>query len=359
MAQESSEEDKSQKTEQPSQRKLEKALEQGRVVTSREVNSFFMLLFLTMSFIWILPFSFKSFGKYLFSIIEHSSDITSISTVLKKSIYKSLIALSPLFILVIFVSFFSAFVQRGHFVFSAEQITPNLSRLSPIAGFKKIFSLSSVVELLKGITKVGFIGFFIYLIIMSDISDLAIYPQLDVSSILAKIFNTIKNILISVSITYAAIAGIDYWYQFYKHFESLKMSKQELKDEYKETEGNPEVKSKQRSIRQSIAKQRMMSNVPKSTVVITNPEHYAVALSYEENSNKAPVVVAKGMDLIALKIREIANKNDVPIVENPPLARSLYKTTDIEQQIPSEHYAAVAQVISYVYYLRDKKSGKQ
>lgn len=359
MAEQSGEQDSGEKTEAPSERKLEKAIEQGQVVTSREVNSFLMLFAFTIIFMWILPnLTVGSPTLFIRSIVENAGnlpmDADSIGSILKKIVYKALLFLTPLLVIVVVVSIFSSFIQRGHFVLAIEQIQPKLSRMSIIAGFKRMFSMQSVVELLKGLIKVLVVGFFIYLFVMIDIKDLKMYPHMSVGAINHKIYEIIVNVLICVSITSAAIAALDYGYQKYKHIESLKMTKQEVKEEYKETEGHPEIKKKQRSIQMSMSRKRMMAAIPQADVVITNPEHYAVALKYDADKMQAPVVVAKGLDAIAQAIKEIAKAHAVPIIENPPLARMLYKDTKLDKQIPAQHYAAVAQIISYVYRLKNK-----
>ena len=361
MAEGSSEEDEASKTEDPTPKKLEDALKKGQVINSKEVTSFIVLVGATFLLIWIFPLSMKSYAKQLQSIIDHSPNIpfdpSEIGKLFIHLLKKTLILLSPLFILVVFFPIFSSFFQQGSFVFSTEQIEPKLSRISIMSGLKKLFSMRSVVELIKNLLKLGIVGFFIYLVIMMDIKHLKVYYMLSIDNIISQMHSVVKHILILVSVSMSVVAIIDYMYQHFQYFKSLRMSKHEIKQEFKETEGSPEIKSKLRSLRQSMARKRMMANVPKADVIITNPEHYAIAIFYDSKKHKAPIVVAKGIDLVAQKIKDIAYDNNIPLVRNPPLARSLYKV-EIDSHIPAEHYEAVAKIIGYVYQLRQARKGK-
>lgn len=352
------EQDEASKTEEATHKRLQDALEKGQVINSREVTSFMALVGLTAVVVWILPLIFKYFSPSLKLIIEHAGEIdingSVAGGVLMSLIGKSLLYLSPIFILIITVTILSHFMQQGEINFSAESLIPDLSKLSIIKGLKKMFSQKNFVEFLKNIAKLVLVGIFLSIIIISDVQELKMYPSLSVGSIIIVMSDIVKHLLICVCITMGIIAGIDYFYQRYEYFHSLRMTKQEVKDEYKQTEGDPEIKRKQRQRMREQSKRQLTKTVPESTVVITNPEHFAVALKYHAEDNPIPIVVAKGMDLIALQIREIANNNDIPIVESPPLARALYKETDIEQPIPLEHYEAVAKIISYVYSLQGK-----
>jgi flagellar biosynthetic protein FlhB len=248
----------------------------------------------------------------------------------------------------------SSFLQNG-FVLSNEPLMPQLSRISPLAGLKRLFSMRSVVELLKGIFKIGVIGYVAFLAIYPELTHIKQLPNSNTAGLLIFLAMLATRMTIGVAIAMFFIALFDLLYQRFQYIKSLRMTKQEIRDEYKQSEGDPMVKQRLRRLRQERAKKRMMAAVPKADVIITNPTHFAVALQYDNKSMKAPMVVAKGQDRIALKIREIAEENKVPIVENPPLARALFDTAEIDQEIPFAHYEAVAKIISYVYQLKGRK----
>lgn len=363
---EGEDQDKSSKTEEPSQKKIDDAVKKGQVVNSKEVTSFIMLLLLTMVAIWIVPHVMKSIGGQLRLFVEnagkYSADQGSIAILLVGIMKKSLLYVSPIFAVTIISAIASSYMQHGEFIFTGEQLQPKISKISIVKGFSRLFSMKNFVEFLKGIFKISLVGVFVYLVILSDIKELSQYQELSIAGILDQLKLMIFDILILVTLIMAAIASIDYAYQKYDHHNQLKMTKQEVKDEYKQTEGNPEIKQKIRSLRREQSQRRIKQTVPQATVVITNPEHYAVALKYEMGDTAAPVCVAKGLDLMAQKIKEIAKDNKVPVIESPPLARALYKDVKIDEEIPVEHFEAVAKIISYVMSLekeaKDKKKGK-
>jgi flagellar biosynthetic protein FlhB len=356
---EQEEQDEASKTEDASPKRLEEAISRGQVINSREVTSFMALVTLAIIIAWLFPLIFKFSALNLRLLIEHSDSINinyaELGHLLKYTFGKALIYLSPLFILIIAITFFSHLMQQGQIVFTFDPITPDLSKISVFQGFKKIFSQKNFVEFIKNIAKLIVVGSVIYFIIFSDIQELKMYQELSIAGILSKIHSITNHIMIAVCIIVGAIAGMDYFYQRFEYFRSLKMTKQEVKDEHKQTEGNPEVKRRQRQ-KMYASRKQMAQVVPTADVIITNPEHFAIALQYDEKTMHAPIVLAKGMDLIALQIRKIAQEHDVPIVESPPLARALYKQVEVEAPIPLEHYEAVAKIISYVFSLRKKKN---
>ena len=359
---EGEDQDEDSKTEDPSQKKLEEALQKGQVVNSKEVNSFLMLFFLTLVVIWIIPYTLGLSLSTLRFLIENSGNIQvdqgMMGIVVPKVFNKFLLYLSPIFGMVVAVALLSSYIQHGEFIFTGEQLIPKLSRISVVKGFKKLFSKKSFVEFLKSFFKVLLVGSFIYIIIMQDVRELSQYQNLSLGGILVHLKLIISHILICVCLIMSVIAAMDFFYQKYEHFTSLKMTKHEQKEEYKQMEGSPEIKQKLRALRKDQAQKRIKQTVPKATVIITNPEHYAVALQYEQGTMKAPVLVAKGLDLIAQKIKEIADDHKIPIVENPPLARALYKQVKVNEEIPVEHYKAVAKIIGYVMSIKNKKKAK-
>jgi flagellar biosynthetic protein FlhB len=355
--------DKDSKTEDPSQKKLDDAISKGQVVNSKEVTSFFLFLILTLLAIWILPYLMDKVANSLRFFVANAGTISfdygMMGIILFGIMKKTILFLSPVFAAIIIATIFSSYMQHGQFIFTTETLQPQLSRISVIKGFSRIFSLKSFVEFVKGIFKIALVGTFVYLVILADVQELTQYQELSIAGILDQLKNMIYDILMLVTIIMAAIAGVDFTYQKYEHFTNLKMTKQEVKDEHKQSEGNPEVKRKLRQLRHEQSQKQIKQSVPKATVVITNPEHYAIALQYEMHKMDAPICVAKGLDLIAQKIKEIAKESDVPIVENPPLARLLYKDVKIDQEIPVEHFEAVAKIISYILSLEEKRKKRK
>ena len=357
----SDEEDKDAKTEEPSLRKMEEALEKGQVISSREVNNAFVLIVLTFMLAWVLPLIFNYSAIKLKLVIEHAGVINldqgQTWNVIRSLVNNAMLALSPLFILVIAAVIFSAMVQQGQFTFSFDTIMPDLSRISIFSGFKKIFSMRSVVDFLKNLTKITLVGIFLYLIVQRDIQGLRSYQEMSIGLILAQFHNIVNNVMVCTAVTAIVLAVVDYSYQRFEYFKSLRMTRHELKEEHKQSDGDPLIKRRMREIRRDRAQKNLAQNVAQADVVITNPTHYSIAIKYDADSMPAPMIMAKGMDLMAMKIREIAEESEIPLVENAPLARALYKVDEM-QYIPPEHYEAVAKIIGYVYYLNEKKKGK-
>lgn len=353
-------EDKESKTEEPSQRKLEEAVEKGQVISSREVTNAFVLVVLTFMLAWVLPLIFNFSANKLKLVIEHAGTIHmdqgQVWNVMRSLINNAMLALSPLFIIVIAVVIFSNMIQHGQFTFAVDSLMPDLSRVSIFSGFGRIFSTKSVVDLIKNLAKITLVGTFLYFIVQSDVQGLKTYQDMSVGNIISQFHSIVNHVMVCTAITAIVIALIDYSYQRFEYFKSLRMSKHELKQEHKQSEGDPLIKRRLRDIMRSRAQQNIKKNVPTADVIITNPTHYSIAVKYNETM-PAPMVVAKGLDLIAMKIREIAEEHDIPMVENAPLARALYKVEEM-QYIPEAHYDAVAKIIGYVYYLNQKKGKK-
>ena len=222
-------------------------------------------------------------------------------------------------------------------------------------GFKRLFSLRAIIEFVKGLLKISIITVVLIAVLLPDFDDLGKLVIFDITATLAVLRDESLKLLAAVLFVLAIIAIADFVYQRWEHARNLRMTKQEVKDEFKQTEGDPQIKGKIRQLRSERARKRMMAAVPQADAVITNPTHYAVALSYNQETMQAPIVTAKGSDHLALRIRQIAEENDVPVVENPPLAQALYHGVDIDQEVPQQHYRAVAEVISYVFSLRGRR----
>jgi len=250
----------------------------------------------------------------------------------------------------------SNIAQTG-FLIAPSKLAPALNKISLVSGVKRMFGLRSVVEFLKGLFKLTVLAFVAFSMAMPWMTDIAVMPDFEIGMVLDRIYIVVLSILAGSLMVMFTVAVLDFAYQKFEFIKSQKMSRQEIKDEHKDTEGDPQVKARIRKIRAQRAQQRMMSNVPNADVVVTNPTHFAVALEYKMDNMQAPKLVAKGMDSLALKIREVAEEHNVPIVENPPLARALYAAVELDEEIPVEHYQAVAEIIGYVMGLKGNKSG--
>jgi len=349
--------DDAQKTEDPTSKKLEDAHKKGDVAKSQEVGHMFM----TMGIALVVLYFFGGLGVNLtsemFWLIERPQEV-SFDIVSLRDIFRGLVyTVGGVFLPVLGILFLSAFlgaVIQHRPILTTEKLIPKLSKISLLSGAKRLFSMKSFVEFLKGILKIILVGSIAFLIVVPKMETLPLVMTYDVAGVLALLKSQILGLLLGVSSVMAAIAGLDFMYQRYNFTKDQRMTKQEIKDENKQSEGDPMIKSRLRALRLQRSRQRMMQAVPSADVVVTNPTHYAVALRYDQAADPAPVVLALGQDNIALKIREIANENEIPIVENPPLARALYASCELEQEIPYEHYRAVAEIIGYVMRLKKK-----
>ncbi|EHU9447382.1 flagellar biosynthesis protein FlhB [Vibrio vulnificus] len=349
------ESDGQERTEEATPRRLQQAREKGQVARSKELASVSVLVIGAISLMWfgesLARALFKAMGR-LFSLSrEEIFDPSKLFDIASGALSALLLPL----LLILFALFVAAAIGSagvGGISFSVEAATPKLSKMNPLSGIKRMFGLQSWVELIKSILKVALVtGVAIYLIQASqeDLIQLSldVYPQ--------NIFHALDillNFVLLISCSLLIVVAIDIPFQIWQHADQLKMTKQEVKDEYKDTEGKPEVKGRIRMLQREAAQRRMMADVPTADVIVTNPEHFSVALRYKQNSDRAPVVVAKGTDHMAMKIREVAREHDISIVPAPPLARALYYSTELEQQIPDGLFTAVAQILAYVFQLK-------
>jgi len=346
--------DSSEKTEDPTQKRLDDAHERGDVAKSQEVNTWFIIAGATL----VLATFSQSIGNGiqmpLRNLIANAHavrvtgpDLLSLMGSLERVL---LIALGVPFGLLMLAAIAGNIVQH-RFVWSAEQMKPALSKISPLAGFKRVFGKQAAANFLKGLFKLTALGAVMTALLWPERHRLEAMILFDSAAVLSATMNFTLQLMGSVVALLAVVAIADYLFQYRQWYEKQKMSLQEIKEEFKQTEGNPQVKGRRRQLAQQRAKKRMMAAVPNASVIITNPTHYSIALKYERGM-PAPVCVAKGVDLIALKIREVAKGHDIPIVENVPLARALYASVDIDDEIPVEHYHAVAEIIGYVMKLK-------
>lgn len=352
--------DQGEKTEEPSLKKLEDARNKGDVAKSQEVTSWFMMLATTLVMMIFSQDMAMSLAMTLKGVFSHAHDIQVTGSGLARlamALASAVLgALTMPFILLMVAAVASNLMQHG-VIFSVEPITPKFSKVSPAAGFKRLFSSQSLVNFIKSLTKLTLVSTLIIWIVWPNRDMLDTLVSLDPILLLSLTLTLTGKILFGVMGFLTIIAALDFAYQKHQWWEKQKMTFKEVRDEHKQQEGDPHVKAKLRQIRQERGRQRMMANVPDASVVITNPTHYSIALKYEKDMD-APICVAKGVDAIALKIREVANEHDIPLVENPPLARALYATIELDEEIPADHYQAVAEVIGYVMRLKQKKGGR-
>ena len=350
--------DQEAKTEDPSQKRLNDAQKRGDVVKSQEVNNWFMiagsgLLFSLLA--WPMTTGLAGSLKLLIA----NADEFEVGGPMLGNFFNNLaltilsVALIPMVILAAFG--IAANLVQHRPLLSLEPITPKLSKISPFTGAKRMFSRDALVNFAKGLFKLGVVGGVLFAVLWPERDRLETMVTLDPAALLPAFQQMGLKVFGAVLAVVTLIALVDYVYQRQRWWTRLKMTVQEVRDEFKQMEGNPEIKGRIRKIRMERSRKRMMANVPKATVVSTNPTHFAVALKYDRTM-KAPQCLAKGADDIAFRIRELAKEHNVPIVENPPLARALYASVDVDEVIPTEHFKAVAQVIGFVMRTKEKKA---
>jgi len=353
-------EDQSQKTEEPTARKLSQAREKGQVASSQEVKSWAVLMGGTAALAMVVPWMMTGLAEYCATFIEQAASIrieqeafvgVVVDIMLKMGFYSA-----PFMAILFVVAIISNVAQVGLLV-AVDKIKPELKKVSIFAGIKRMFSMRSIVEFIKGIFKLTVLAIVAVIMVLPWFDDVRVMPDMDIQHILDRLFVVSLTVMAASVIVMTMVAALDFAYQKFDFIKNLRMSHQDIKDEFKDTEGDPKIKARIRQIRTQRAQQRMMDNVPSADVVITNPTHFAVALQYKVDDMQAPRLVAKGMDSLAFRIREMAEANDVPIVENPPLARALYASVELDQEVPVEHYEAVAEVIGYIMKLKGKKTG--
>ncbi len=351
------------KTEPATQKKLDDARKEGQVAKSKEIASGLGLiaLFFLLKF-WIGNMGTQFLGVFgnvynQIPVATRLSNGNPPATVAKQiftyAILRVVVILAPVFIVGYLVSFLSDYVQV-QWKPTAKPLMPKLNKINPLSGLKRIFSVNTVVELIKSIAKIALIAYVAYSYLVDRQNQLFLLYDLPMLQAVQFIGETVINLGIRISLIYMLIAVADYAYQKVKFSKDMRMTKQEVKEEFKNQEGNPEIKGKIRQKMREASQRRMMQNLPQADVVITNPTHYAVAIKYDKDVALAPIVVAKGADYLAQKIKEVARENKVEIVENKPLARMLYANVNVDDQIPPELYSAVAEVLAYVYHLQGR-----
>lgn len=347
--------DEAQKTEDPTDKKLQEAHEKGEVAKSQEVKHWFILfsaaVIITISAKPTMVGLRELFGDILrnsYKMSMSGDDLQTFGAVTMSRVFDYL----TLPIIIIMVGALAGAVLQHKPLLTIEKIKPKLSKISPMAGVKRLFSMQNFVEITKSIIKIIIVGVVVVFLVWPErysLEQMMTRPIGDISEVM---FVMVLRILGGVVAVMAAIAALDYMFQKFQFTKKMRMTKQEIKDEMKQTDGDPHVKARLRQIRQERARTRMMSAVPDADVVVTNPTHFAVAIKYDHGKMEVPMVVAKGADHVAFKIREVAKENDVPILENPPLARALFATVEVDEEIKEDHYKAVAELVGYIMRLR-------
>lgn len=347
--------DDTQKTEDPSAKKLEEARKKGQVPVSREVNNWLMLTAATLLLATYAPSMMARITTHLQFYIGHFDQIPDGAGGLAFALHQSAREVFKLlilpFIVLAGVAFLGPFLQAGP-LFAPEVVRFDWSKISPVKGFERLFSTRSLMEFAKGLIKIAVISAVGGFILYPYFSGIDHMVGMNVAQMMAELKMLVIRMMIGVLVVLMVIAVIDLIYQRATHYQKMRMTKQEVRDEYKQSEGDPQIKARLRALRNERARRRMIQAVPSADVVITNPTHFSIALKYKPEEMAAPVCVAKGTDRVALRIREVARENNVVVVENVPLARALYDVVEIDEEIPAEHYKAVAEVISYVFKLR-------
>lgn len=347
--------DESSKTEDPTPKKLEEARKKGQVPLSREINNWVMLVAGTIVVIGMGPAMMEDMTIIMRQYLDGTADLPSVpggmGYVVVDALREILKALALPLLFLMAAAFIGAFAQVGP-LFAPEIIKMDLSKVSPLKGFSRLFSMRSIMEFVKGILKLAIVTIVGIIIIKPYLTGIEHMVGLPVPTAMDEMKSLVTSLMIGILVVVFIIAGLDLLYQRHEHMKKMRMTKQELKDEYRQSEGDPHIKAKLRQLRQEKARARMMQNVPNADVVITNPTHYSVALKYDPEKDDAPIVIAKGVNEVALRIRQVAREHNITILPNPPLARVLFESVEIDDAVPSQHYKAVAEIISYVFRLK-------
>jgi len=354
------EENKDQKTEEASSKRITDTEEKGNFAQSREISSSFVLLASIIAFSIVGKHATETVIKTWYSNLAEMGtihlNIHELFRLMNWNMQNLFFIIGPILIIIMVAGVLANVVQTGGLHFSLHPLKPKWSKLNPLKGFGRIFSKTSLVELFKSLFKISIVSVIAYQTINSHWDEIPVLMGYGVGQVLFFMGEVMVEIMIKVLLVMIFLAALDFSFQKYTYLENLRMTKQEVKDERKDLEGNPQIKQRIRSVQMEMMRRRMMAAVPEADVVVTNPTHFSIAIKYDTKIDAAPVVVAKGQNEIALRIREIAKESNVPLVEDKPLARTLYKTVDVGQLIPASLYKAVAEILAYVFKLKGKTS---
>ena len=346
------------RTEKATPKRRRDERKKGNVLQSKDIVTVFTLIggFYALKLTFMSSYSaLKGCMLKYFSYMQNKAELSQ--DLIREMAFDSVLVaariIAPLMACIVFLSIAATMFQTKP-LFVLDSLKPKFNRLSPLQGFKKIFSVRSIVEVLKGIIKISILFYLLYDFIGKQIIELPKLFTLEIPAACGYMFQTVFNMALRIGMAFAVISVFDFFYQRWEYERQLKMSKQEIKKEYKQLEGDPQVKGKIKELQRKMAMSRMMQQVPEADVVIRNPTHFAVALHYDPEKHVAPILLAKGQDEMALRIVRVAEENEIFIVENKPLARAIYATTDLNQQLPPEFYGAVAEILVHVYRLNHK-----
>ncbi len=354
-------EDSGEKTEEPTPHKLSEARKKGQIAKSKELTASILMI---ISFYSLKIYAVNIWGnlsqlsRSVFELVSDEFSIALAGQLLNEVLFLFFRSVLPIFVTIFAVAAVVEVLQTG-FLVSLDPLSPKLSKLNPIEGVKRYFTLKQYVEILKSILKMIVVVYLIITAIKDDLEIVYLSQSFSLWQTMFFVGDLVMEVIVRVTIFYFFIAILDFVYQRYEYIKGLKMSKKEIKDEYKRLEGDPTIKQRQREIQREMSQGRQAGAVPNADVVVTNPIHYAVVLKYDTSNMTAPTVVAKGKRLFAQEIKRIANESDVPIIENPPLARKLFDSTKIDAEIPPEFYRAVAEILAFVYNLSRRQKLKQ
>ena len=351
------------KSEEPTPHRLREAREKGQIAKSREITTAFLLLLSYYLFNYLGEYMWRNLtemAQAIFQLIPEAREfsLVFVGYLLLIGLRAMAFVLLPIFGVVFLAALLAEALQTG-FVFSLDPLSPKLERINPMEGFKRMFSLQGLVELVKSLLKIIIVFYIAWYAVKDDLPFIIVLIEAHPWEGIVLGGSIAYRIAIRVGLFYILVAILDYLYRRWEYMRNLKMSRQEVKEEYKRLEGDPLVKQRMRDLQRQVAYQRMMSSVPQADVVVTNPTHIAVALKYEQNKMKAPVLLAKGERKIAEEIRRIAEDREISIVQNEPLARSIYRSTRVNQEIPNDLYQAVAEVLAYVYKIKKDRADRK
>lgn len=347
----------SSKTEKATPKKRRDERKKGHVAVSKDVVMICSLLGTFLMLKMLFPLMYRTMRDFMIKYISLAPMAETLSDHAKRAYLDMVTAILKGAVPIVVVSMLLAIFGTGlqtKFIFTKKNMVPQFSRLSPLKGIKNMFSLKSLIELLKNIIKITILIIILYQIIMGDLRGVARTIDMDFRDSAVFVLDSVMNMVFKVTIVFLAIAAFDYFYQWWDYERQIKMSKQDLKEEFKQTEGNPEIKGRIRNLQRERARSRMMQAVPTADVIIRNPTHFAVALRYDLEKDSAPMLVAKGQDELALRIVAVGEENGVYVLENKPLARGIFASTQVGAEIPPEYYGMVAEILVYVYRMNNK-----
>lgn len=346
--------------EQATPKRREEARKKGHVAKSRDLSSALLIMAGLGAFYLFSPTMMTGFAGLMRDLLSNSGGIdltaNNFNSFILNITYRSLLFTSPIFILLSIVAISSNIIQTG-FLISSQPIMPDFSKINPVEGFGRLFKKDSIVELVKITLKIFLVSYVVYVIVKGEVSALLEMADLDVGQIIYRFGKITLRVSLWAGFLMFVISVFDYLIKRWEYEKALMMTREEIREEYRETEGDPLIRSRVRSIQKTMARKRMMAELPKADVVITNPTHIAVALSYDSKKMSAPKVIAKGAGILAERIKELSKECGIPLVEDKPLAQALYKVVDLGEEIPSHLYKAVAEILAYVYRLKPKNFG--